>query len=71
MRAAPWCVGPGINDWDFSFQQAHGPEGEDPAGAVALQFRAEFFNFFNHTQYNAVGTAAGSATFGQVTGALH
>jgi outer membrane receptor protein involved in Fe transport len=32
-----------------------------------LQFRAEFFNLFNHTQYNEPGNGFGSATFGQIT----
>jgi Carboxypeptidase regulatory-like domain/TonB-dependent Receptor Plug Domain len=35
-----------------------------------LQFRAEAFNTFNHTNFNAVTTSLGSGTFGQVTSAL-
>jgi hypothetical protein len=34
-----------------------------------LQFRAETFNIFNHTNPSAVGTGFGTATFGQVTAA--
>lgn len=34
-----------------------------------LQFRAEFFNVFNHTNFTTVSTAYGSAAFGQVTAA--
>jgi len=34
-----------------------------------LQFRAEFYNLFNHTQFNAYGTALGVGNFGQATGA--
>jgi len=36
---------------------------------VALQFRAEFFNLFNHTQWAGVNTSFGAAAFGQVTSA--
>jgi hypothetical protein len=35
-----------------------------------LQFRAEAFNTFNHTNFNAVTTTFGSGTFGHVTSAL-
>ncbi|HEY1945380.1 MAG TPA: carboxypeptidase-like regulatory domain-containing protein [Bryobacteraceae bacterium] len=34
-----------------------------------IQFRAEFFNVFNHTNFTTVSTNYGSATFGQVTAA--
>jgi hypothetical protein len=34
-----------------------------------VQFRAEFFNFFNHPQFAAPATAVSSAaTFGLITG---
>ena len=56
--------GPGINDWDVSFIKK-----TQLRERVALQFRAEFFNLFNHTQFSGVGTGFGSATFGQVTSA--
>lgn len=40
--------GPGINNWDLSvFKNFHFTE------SVFLQFRAEAFNAFNHTQFNA------------------
>ncbi|MBI3646900.1 MAG: carboxypeptidase regulatory-like domain-containing protein [Acidobacteriales bacterium] len=39
--------GPGINNWDVSFlKDVHVTE------QTFVQFRAEFFNFFNHTQFN-------------------
>ena len=56
--------GPGFNNWDVSFSkrtQIH--------ERVVLQFRAEFFNLLNHTQFSGVGTSLGAATFGQVTSA--
>jgi Carboxypeptidase regulatory-like domain/TonB-dependent Receptor Plug Domain len=34
-----------------------------------IQFRAEFFNIFNHTNFTSISTTFGSATFGQVTAA--
>jgi hypothetical protein len=34
---------------------------------ATLQFRAEFFNLFNHAQFNEPGNGLGSATFGKIT----
>jgi hypothetical protein len=55
--------GPGQFNFDFSaikntrFREKH-----------VVQFRAEFFNFFNHPQFAAPATAVNSAaTFGQIT----
>jgi hypothetical protein len=56
--------GPGINNWDVSFSKRFAIREH-----VNLQFRAEFFNLLNHTQYSSVATAVGAATFGQVTAA--
>lgn len=56
--------GPGINNWDVSFSKR-----TQLAESVTLQFRAEFFNLLNYTQYSGVGTSLGAATFGQVTSA--
>jgi hypothetical protein len=35
-----------------------------------LQFRAEFFNIFNHTNFSGISTTYGSGNFGAVTSAL-
>jgi hypothetical protein len=35
-----------------------------------LQFRGEFFNVFNHTNFSAISTNYGAGNFGQVTSAL-
>jgi hypothetical protein len=35
-----------------------------------IQFRGEFFNIFNHTNFSGVSTAYGSGNFGQITSAL-
>jgi outer membrane receptor protein involved in Fe transport len=56
--------GPGINNWDFSFSKR-----TEIREHIALQFRGEFFNFFNHAQWSGVGTTFASGTFGQVTSA--
>jgi hypothetical protein len=37
---------------------------------MKMQFRAEAFNVFNHTNFNGVTTTFGSGSFGQVTSAL-
>jgi Carboxypeptidase regulatory-like domain len=34
---------------------------------ASLQFRAEFFNLFNHAQFNEPGNDRNSSTFGQIT----
>jgi hypothetical protein len=54
--------GPGLNNWDFtilkhiSFRERY-----------QLEFRSEFFNFFNHAQFNSpVGDIAAGELFGGV-----
>jgi hypothetical protein len=55
-------VGPGYQKWDmtlgkrFKFREN-----------MNLQFRAEAYNVFNHTNFLGVGTAFGTSTFGQIT----
>jgi len=56
--------GPGINNWDLSFSKR-----TNIHERLTLQFRAEFFNLFNHAQFSGVGATLGSGTFGQVTSA--
>jgi hypothetical protein len=34
---------------------------------MGLQFRAEFFNAFNHTNLGAPGTSFGAPNFGQIS----
>jgi hypothetical protein len=55
---------PGTNKWDVSFFK-----NIRISEAVGLQFRAEFFNFFNHASFNGINTTFGSGAFGQVTSA--
>lgn len=57
------CCGPGINNFDMSVQKGI-PIGE----AVHAEFRAEFFNIFNHTQFlNPDGDISDGPDFGRVT----
>jgi Carboxypeptidase regulatory-like domain/TonB dependent receptor len=63
--------GPGINNWDFALLK-----NTEITERVNLQFRAEFFNIFNHTQFltpsgitGFSGGVATSSSFGQVPGA--
>lgn len=56
--------GPGLENWDQSVARTF-PIYE----RLAFQFRAEFFNSLNHTNFSAPGAQIGSSTYGVVTGA--
>jgi hypothetical protein len=65
--------GPGINNWDISsFKNIH-----LPWERMKMQFRGEFYNAFNHTQFSGVNTTAqfnqagvqSNAAFGNYTSA--
>ncbi|MGH9326807.1 MAG: carboxypeptidase regulatory-like domain-containing protein, partial [Terriglobia bacterium] len=57
-------TGPGLMDWDMGFFKNF-PFGE----RYKFQFRVEFFNIFNRTNFNnPAGTVSGAA-FGTITGA--
>jgi len=69
-------VGPGINNWDMSLNKSFKLFGE----GRELQFRAESFNTFNHTQWSSINTPGyngvlddrlsnPASTFGYVTAA--
>ena len=57
-------VGPGLFNWnlslykDFELTSHEGPH---------LQFRAESYNTFNHTEFNGIDTGTNDSTYGQVT----
>jgi hypothetical protein len=55
---------PGTHKWDMSFFKNN-----RITESVNLQFRAEFFNIFNHANFNGINTTFGSGSFGQVTSA--
>jgi hypothetical protein len=57
----------GLNNWDASlFKNFPGVFKREGTG---LQFRAEFYNIFNHAQWNAYRNSFGTAGFGSATGA--
>jgi Carboxypeptidase regulatory-like domain len=57
--------GPGFADWDFSaFKDIRVTEG------TAVQFRAEFFNILNHTNFRLPDSDISSPTFNQILTAL-
>ena len=60
-------IGPNFYQWDMSLRKAFGL----PREGMRLQFQADAFNVFNHTNWNNPTTNnAGAASFGQITTAL-
>jgi len=57
-------IGPGMQQWDVSIIKRN-PITEK----VNLEFRAEFFNLFNHPNFGTPGTTIGTDTAGQLTSA--
>lgn len=56
--------GPGVGVWDFDlFKNIKVNE------RMHFQFRGEFFNLFNHTNPDGIGTSLGSSTYGKVVSA--
>ncbi len=55
-------IGPGFNNTDFSVIK-NTRLGED----LRVQFRAEFFDLFNHANFGPPGTVVGTPAFGQIT----
>jgi len=56
-------IGPGINNWDLSlFKNIPFTE------STRLQFRAEFFNAFNRTEFALPGATIATAQFGRISG---
>ena len=58
--------GPGFQNWDFSVFK-NTPIGEK----VNTQFRAEFFNFFNHANFNVPGLVLNTPTFGIINSTVN
>lgn len=56
--------GPGINNFDFSLQKD-----TKITERASFQMGIEFFNLFNHTQFNDPVTRVNSANFGRITSA--
>jgi hypothetical protein len=58
-------LGPGQANWDVALIKTTVVGGFTDTAAV--QLRAEFFNAFNHPQFNNPGTALNTASFGLIT----
>jgi len=57
-------LGPGLNNWDLGLAKLTRLHER-----VSLQFRAEFFNTFNHAQFNPPAGSVNGAGFGSITSA--
>jgi hypothetical protein len=57
------CTGPGLNNWDIS-----AIKNIKISERFRLQFRSEFFNFFNHVSFNSFDNGVEDSTFGQLNG---
>lgn len=58
-------VGPGLFNWDISLFKVF-----QLRKRMQVQFRAESFNTFNHTEFSTVSSSFTSPSFGQVTSTL-
>jgi hypothetical protein len=58
--------GPGLHDWDFGLAKQIPLPGE----GRHLDFRAEFFNIFNHPIFGQPGGTAGTPQFGVISGTV-
>jgi hypothetical protein len=56
--------GPGINNWDMALHKT-----TNLTERTSIEFRAEFFNIFNHAQFNNPVGQFGAGNFGDVTSA--
>jgi hypothetical protein len=54
--------GPGINNWDLSLTKR-----TNITERQSIEFRAEFFNAWNHAQFSSPDHNGGSGTFAQIT----
>jgi hypothetical protein len=57
--------GPPYRDYDMSAMKRF-----KTSERTALEFRADFFNLFNHPNFNTPNRYFGTATFGTITSAL-
>jgi hypothetical protein len=57
--------GPGQNNWDMAVLKQFPVRW--PREATSLEFRAEFFNAFNHAQFSDPDSNYGDSTFGQIS----
>lgn len=55
-------IGPGLNNFDFSVLKSFRVSEQK-----RMEFRAEMFDLFNHTNFTTVGNVIGTGSFGQLT----
>ncbi len=55
-------LGPGMDNWDMALMKNF-----SVSEGLHAQFRAEFFNAFNHVNFTGVSTTLGTTNFGQLT----
>ena len=58
-----FVIGPGLQDWDFGISRRFHLGGGE---STWLQFRAEFFNLFNHPNLGQPDNYAGDPGFGTI-----
>jgi hypothetical protein len=61
-------IGPGLSNLDFSIIRAF-PLRFLKGESRALDFRGEFFNLFNHTNFNNPNATVSSGSYGRISGA--
>jgi hypothetical protein len=70
-NSAPFNIRlPGVNNWDLSVYKTFATPwlgGTSWGEKSEIQFRAEFFNAWNHTQFSGLGTTFGTSSFGRLT----
>ena len=59
-------VGPGVNNWDLALFKGFRFDEKRQ-----LQFRTEFFNAVNHSQFAPPGAVFGAAQFRQISATSH
>ena len=64
-RTLPDVRTPGLSNLDFSITKF-----TNITERITHQFRAEFFNAFNHPSFGSPGSALGNANFGVISSAL-
>jgi hypothetical protein len=64
VRAADFFTAPGINNWDIAIEKD-----TKITERARVQFRSEFFNAFNHAQFN-MPSGNFNGNFGVVTSGL-
>jgi len=65
-RTEPTLRTPGMNTWDIGLART-----QVIKERIRLQFRAEFFNSFNHPNFSAPNTSVNSKIFGEITSAAN